>query len=159
AWLGDDLERGYPVPEFSYTALAPTGQRSNGTVTAQTEREAMAMLDARGLFPVNISLAKAPSTGRLFGGSKIKGRHMATFYSQLADLLHSGVPLLRSLDILERQAMTPALGIVIREVRAEVANGRGLAEAMSKHPKAFNELAVSMIRAGQEGGFLEDVLK
>src|SRR5262249_3696074 len=74
-------------------------------------------------------------------------------------LLHSGVPLLRSLDILERQAMTPALGIVIREVRAEVADGRGLAEAMSKHPKAFNELAVSMIRAGQEGGFLEDVLK
>src|SRR5262249_10352725 len=74
-------------------------------------------------------------------------------------LLRSGVPLLRSLDILERQSSTPALGEIIREVRAKVAEGTSLADAMVKHPRAFNELAVSMVRAGQEGGFLEDVLK
>jgi general secretion pathway protein F/type IV pilus assembly protein PilC len=84
---------------------------------------------------------------------------MATFYSQLADLLHSGVPLLRSLDILERQSTQPALGEIVREVRAQVADGTSLADAMSKHPLAFSELAVSMVRAGQEGGFLEDVLR
>src|SRR5437868_10277328 len=84
---------------------------------------------------------------------------MATFYSQLADLLRSGVPLLRSLDILERQSSQPALSAVLREVRARVADGTSLAEAMAQHPNAFNELAVSMVRAGQEGGFLEDVLK
>src|SRR5438128_8602632 len=83
---------------------------------------------------------------------------MATFYSQLADLLRSGVPLLRGLDILERQSAQPALSETIREVRAKVADGTSLAEAMAHHPKAFNELAVSMVRAGQEGGFLEDVL-
>jgi general secretion pathway protein F/type IV pilus assembly protein PilC len=69
------------------------------------------------------------------------------------------VPLLRSLDILERQTSQPALGGVIREVRARVAEGTGLAEAMAQHPHAFTELAVSMVRAGQEGGFLEDVLR
>jgi general secretion pathway protein F/type IV pilus assembly protein PilC len=84
---------------------------------------------------------------------------LAGFYSQLSDLLRSGVPLLRSLDILERQSTQAALSEVLREVRAQVAQGTSLADAMAQHPRAFNELAVSMVRAGQEGGFLEDVLR
>src|SRR5438093_445843 len=121
----------------------------------------MAMLDSRGMFPVRIAVSKSAATtgGRWRFGRRIRGRYMAAFYSQLADLLHSGVPMLRSLDILERQSSQPALANVLREVRAKVADGTSLAEAMSQHPKAFNELAVSMVRAGQEGGFLEDVLK
>jgi general secretion pathway protein F/type IV pilus assembly protein PilC len=66
---------------------------------------------------------------------------------------------LRSLDILERQSTQPALSEVLREVRAQVAQGTSLADAMAQHPRAFNELAVSMVRAGQEGAFLEDVLQ
>src|SRR5262249_1839429 len=92
-------------------------------------------------------------------GRRIRGRYMAAFYSQLADLLRSGVPLLRSLDILERQSSQPVLAEILREVRAKVADGTSLAEAMAHHPRAFDELSVSMVRAGQEGGFLEDVLK
>ena len=69
------------------------------------------------------------------------------------------MPLLRCLDILERQSSQPALAEVLREVRARVADGMGLAGAMAQHPRAFDELAVSMVRAGQEGGFLEDVLR
>src|SRR5262245_35601459 len=118
----------------------------------------MAMLDARGLFPVRIAPAKAATSGRHWG-RRVRAKHMAPFYSQLADLLHSGVPLLRSLDILERQSSQPALTEVLKEVRAKVADGTSLAESMAGHPRVFNELAVSMIRAGQEGGFLEDVLR
>jgi general secretion pathway protein F/type IV pilus assembly protein PilC len=147
------------VPEFSYEAIAGTGQRSNGTLTATSEREAMAMLDARGLFPVRIQPAQAAQGGHRWGSRRVRAKHMAPFYSQLADLLHSGVPLLRSLEILERQTSTPALSEVLREVRARVADGTALAEAMAQHPRAFGELAISMIRAGEEGGFLEDVLK
>jgi general secretion pathway protein F/type IV pilus assembly protein PilC len=77
----------------------------------------------------------------------------------MADLLHSGVPLLRTLELLERQSLNRTLQAVLRDVRARVADGTGLAQAMGQHPKVFNELAVSMVRAGQEGGFLEDVLK
>lgn len=146
------------MAEYTYTALAPTGQRSTGTLTAQSEREAMSMLDARGLYPIHIAPAKAAAAHHRWG-RKIKSRVMATFYAQLADLLHSGVPLLRSLEILERQSTAPALSEVLREVRARVADGTSLAEAMAQHPRAFNELAISMVRAGQEGGFLEDVLK
>jgi general secretion pathway protein F/type IV pilus assembly protein PilC len=146
------------VPEFTYDALATTGQRSKGTLTAGSEREVMNMLDARGLFPVTITPVKAAGGGHRWG-RRIRARYMATFYAQLADLLHSGVPLLRSLDILERQSTQPALSEVLREVRARVADGTSLGDAMAQHPRAFNELAVSMVRAGQEGGFLEDVLK
>jgi general secretion pathway protein F/type IV pilus assembly protein PilC len=146
------------VPEFSYEALATSGQRSWGTLAAATDREAMAMLDARGLFPVRITPAEARA-GRRRWGRHIRSRYTAAFYAQLADLLRSGVPLLRSLDILERQSSQPALSAIIREVRARVADGTGLAEAMASHPHAFNELTVSMVRAGQEGGFLEDVLR
>jgi len=146
------------VPEFIYEALANSGQRSQGTVTAASEREVMSVLDARGLFPVKITASRAATAGRT-GGRRVKSRHMATFYAQLADLLHSGVPLLRSLDILERQTSLPTFAAILREVRARVADGTGLAEAMAQHPRVFTELTVSMVRAGQEGGFLEDVLR
>src|SRR5262245_17173126 len=151
------MNEGLSVPEFSYEALAITGTRSQGTLVANSEREVMTMLDARGLFPVRIAATRPLAKSK--GGRKVRSRHLATFYSQLADLLHSGVPLLRSLDILERQASQPALAEVIREVRAKVADGAGLAEAMALHPRTFDELAVSMGRAGQEGGFLEAVLR
>jgi general secretion pathway protein F/type IV pilus assembly protein PilC len=138
--------------------MGTAGVRSQGTLTAGNEREVMAMLDARGLFPVRISLAKGAIVkgGR---GKKVKGRHMAAFYSQMADLLQSGVPLLRSIEILERQSSQPALSGVLKEVRAKVADGTSLADAMLEHPRTFTELATSMVRAGQEGGFLEDVLR
>jgi general secretion pathway protein F/type IV pilus assembly protein PilC len=143
------------VPEFTFEAMSNAGARSQGNLVASTEREALSMLDARGLFPLRIAPAKTTRKG----GRRVRSRNLAAFYAQLADLLHSGVPLLRCLDILERQSSQPALAEVLREVRARVADGMTLANAMGQHPRAFDELAVSMVRAGQEGGFLEDVLR
>ncbi len=145
------------MPDFAYEALGKTGSRDIGTLTASSEREAALMLDARGLFPVSITRNK----DRAAGGSvrRVKGRVISAFYAQLADLLQSGVPLLRALDILEKQNSNQALVFALREVRAKVADGANLADAMKPYPKVFNELSVSMVRAGQEGGFLEDVLR
>ena len=145
------------MPDFTYTALAKTGEKTTGSLTAGSEREAAQMLDGRGLFPVKISSAQSNNRGGFFGG--VSSRQLATFYSQLADLLHAGVPLLRSLELLERQSTNPRLTSVLREVRLKVADGTSLAQAMAQYPQVFSELAVSMVRAGQEGGFLEDVLK
>lgn len=146
------------MPDFTYDALNRTGSKTSGTIAANTEREAAMALDAKGLFPTRIALARTQAaSGGFF--SRVSARHLATFYSQLADLLHTGVPLLRSLELLERQSTNPKLQAVIREVRGKVADGTGLAQAMGQHPKVFDELAVSMVKAGQEGGFLEDVLK
>jgi len=146
------------MPEFTYEAVASSGQRSQGTLAAGSEREALAVLDSQGLMPLKITQAKGAGAGHR-KRRRVRARYMATFYSQLADLLHSGVPLLRSLDLLDRQTSQPVLAETLREVRNKVANGTSLAEAMAHYPRVFNELAISMVRAGQEGGFLEDVLK
>src|SRR4051794_769214 len=100
------------MPEFTYEAMGSTGQRSQGTLVAGSEREVLAMLDARGLFPVKVAAAKAATASRR--NRRVSSRHLATFYAQLADLLHSGVPLLRSLDLLERQNAHPTLSEVLR---------------------------------------------
>ena len=118
------------------------------------------MLDARGLYPLRIAAAKTAAKK----GRRVRASQLTAFYSQLADLLHSGVPLLRCLDILERQSSQPGPVARCSRRRARQAwptvhASLGDAMAPSSHPRAFNELAVSMVRAGQEGGFLEDVLK
>ncbi len=146
------------MPDFSYTALASTGNKSTGTVTAGNEREAAAMIDAKGLFPISITMSAGSSAGKfsLFGG--VSGRQLATMYGQLADLLQAGVPLMRSLELLERATTNKRLQAIMRDVRMNVSEGTGLAQAMAKHPRVFDDLVVSMVKAGQEGGFLEDVL-
>lgn len=145
------------MPDYAYEAMGAAGDRTSGTLTANNERDAVAMLDARGLFPVKVQASASASAAHW--GRKVRSKHLTTLYSQIADLLHSGVPLLRSLELMERQTSQPALKETLRDIRADVAEGTSLADAMNKHPRAFNELTVSMVRAGQEGGFLEDVLK
>jgi general secretion pathway protein F len=146
------------MPDFAYEAMGSSGQRSQGTLAANSEREVQTMLDARGLFPLKIEPIKG-LVGAKSGGKRVKGKHLTMLFGQLADLLRAGVSLLRALETLEKQVSNPALGEMLREVRAQVADGTNLADALAKHPRAFNELTISMVRAGQEGGFLEDVLE
>jgi len=146
------------MAEFNYQAIDSAGKRSAGSVTAGTDREAAAMLDSQGLYPIAIVPGKAGvATGR--GGKKVRASIMTRFYSQLSDLLRTGVPMLRALDILERQSTNLTLKACLTEIRGKVANGVTLADAMKPYPNVFNELSVSMVKAGQEGGFMEDVLK
>ena len=136
------------MPDFTYTAVSGSGAKSTGMISAGNDREVAALLDARGLFPVTIAVMREAGKSRLsFGGGGVSGRHLTTFYAQLADLLHAGVPLLRSLELLEKQSPNVRLQGVLREVRMKVADGTGLAQAMGMHPNVFNELAVSMVRA------------
>jgi len=147
------------MPEFQYIAREMSGSQITGLQTAASEQEVAAGLASRQLFPIKIHLAEAAVKKQKQAGRKVRARHLSTFYSQLADLLKSGVPLLRSLELLERQAVHPSLQLVLEQVRQDVAQGTPLAEALRMHPRVFGELAVSMVHAGEEGSFLEDVLK
>lgn len=147
------------MPDFQYIARELSGQQVAGVVSATSQQDALALLSSRQLFPVRVDLAEAEKTRQSHVRRRVRARHLSVFYGQLADLLKSGVPLLRSLELLEKQSTNPALQSVLGEVRAEVADGTRLYESMRQHPKAFNDLVVSMVRAGEEGGFLEDVLK
>jgi general secretion pathway protein F/type IV pilus assembly protein PilC len=147
------------MPDFQYIARELSGRQVTGTLSATGEQDALASLAGRGLFPLRVDLAAEAKAQQRHSGRRVGARYLAIFYNQLADLLKSGVPLLRSLELLHRQTHVPALKAVLESVRTDVADGTRLAEAMRRHPKAFNELSVSMIRAGEEGGFMEDVLK
>ena len=147
------------MADYQYTARDLTGKQVTGLIPAGSQQEAIVALSTRQLFPIKIKLAESAETNRRSAGRGVSAKHLALFYSQLADLLKAGVPLLRSLDLLERQARLPAMKFVLQQVREQVADGTRLFEAMRQHPKVFRELVVSMVRAGEEGGFLEDVLK
>lgn len=147
------------MPEFQYTARAMSGQEVRGLLTAGTETEVVSTLSSRQLFPLKIELAESARSDDRLRGRRVKARDLATFYSQLSDLLRSGVPLLRSLELLQKQSRNKVLKVVLQEVRDEVADGTRLAESLRQHPNVFSELAISMVRAGEEGSFLEDVLR
>ena len=147
------------MPEFQYVARAMSGQEVKGLLTAGSETEVVSTLSTRQLFPIHIELAESAQGQARFRGRRVRARDLAAFYAQLADLLNSGVPLLRSLELLDKQSRNQSLKLVLQDVREEVAEGTRLAEALRQHPRVFNELAVSMVRAGEEGSFLEDVLK
>lgn len=147
------------MPDFQYTARELSGRQVSGVLTAVSEQDAVSSLATKALFPIKIGLAPTETAKQKQVGRRVGAAHLATFFAQLGDLLHSGVPLLRSLEILERQTNKPALAMVLQQVREDVADGTRLAEALRSHPRVFGELAVSMVRAGEEGGFLEDVLK
>ncbi len=146
------------MPTFAYIARDLQGQRVSGTLAANTEREAVSLLSGKALFPIEVKSDK-PRRGLGLGFQRRVGGHqIATMFGQLASLLRSGVPLLRSIRILEDQTSNATLKRVLDDVHSRVEDGATLAEAMDRHPIAFGELAISMIRAGGEGGFLEDAL-
>lgn len=147
------------MPNFDYVALQESGQEVTGVAEGASEQEVLQVLAARDLFPIRIQQARAAGSSTSWLRRGIRKRHVAIFYSQLADLLRSGVPLLRALDLLGRRSISPPLQEVIQTVREQVAEGTPLAVAMAGHPQAFSELAVSMVRAGEEGSFLDQVLK
>lgn len=145
------------MPDFAYVARDQKGQRKNGILSANSQREAIAQLDSLALFPIEIKAAKA--TGRGVRGRRVNGQVMANVYNQLAALLRSGVPLLRALTVISQQASKPALKTVLEELKARVEEGEPLPTVMARYPRVFNDMSVNMVRAGTEGGFLEDALE
>ena len=146
------------MPSFTYKAVNATGKAVTGILTAENYQVALRMLDEQTLYPVRVTEGIEESKLGMGAGRRVKTHHLTTFYSQMADLLQAGVPILRSLDVLARQSSHGALTQVIKELRESVAGGTALGDAMGKHPRVFSPLHASMVRAGEHGGFLEDVL-
>src|SRR5262245_14321002 len=136
------------MPDFQYTAREASGAQVAGVLTAASERDALGALAAKRLFPMRIGLAETEKAQQKTVGRRFAAKHLSVFYTQLADLLKSGVPLLRSLDLLEKKTPSATLRHVVGEVRQDVSEGTRLAEAMRRQERCFGELAVSMVLAG-----------
>ena len=145
------------MPEFKYSARNASGDKVEGTLNVGTEAEAVASISLGGLFPLEVkAVASAAISDRI---GRVSAQRMATFYSQLADLLRGGVPLLRSIWILQDQSSNANLKAVLDRIYHRVEEGETLAEAMMRYPLVFGDMAIQMVRAGTEGGFLEESLE
>jgi len=147
------------MPSFAYVARDLTGQKVTGLLEATSEREAASNLASRSLFPVEVRPAATRRLNFQLGNKRVKGQDLAIFFSQLASLLRSGVPMLRSLHVLSEQSSSPRLCEVIKEIRSKVEDGESIGDAFARHPQVFSEMSTNMVRAGVEGGFLEDALE
>lgn len=141
------------MPTFKYIALGPTGSRVTGTVTGPSENSVLGRLESQQLVPVELSEVRSRRSG------SIGTRKLATVYTQLADLLGAGVPLMRAIELISRQKSTPQLSPMMSEVARQIADGHDLASAMEEHPQAFPPVHIAMIRAGEKGGFIESVFE
>jgi general secretion pathway protein F/type IV pilus assembly protein PilC len=150
------------VQTFEYIALSAAGARVKGELVGPTEQAVLAELEARQLVPVSV---EPKAAGGMFsglgggsGGRRISARKLGTSYRQVAELLHAGVPLLRSLRLLANRRSDPRLAAVFRDLADGVSGGEDLAGTMSKKPEVFPIYHVAMVRAGEKGGFLETVM-
>jgi general secretion pathway protein F/type IV pilus assembly protein PilC len=144
------------MPEFNYVACDAAGVRQSGTISAASRREAAAALSGRALFPVSMEDARPMAEPKRM--RRVPAALLAVTYGQLADLMRSGVPLLRALIVVEKQTSQPGLKAIMEDVRRQVEDGKTLADAMIRYQNVLGEMAVSMVRAGSEGGFLEEAL-
>jgi general secretion pathway protein F/type IV pilus assembly protein PilC len=144
------------MPEFRYTARDSAGQPMSGTISAANQREAVAMLAGQSLFPLELKDAAPNVESRRI--RRVPAPVLAVAYGQLADLLRSGVSLLRALEVVEKQVSHAGLKAVLEEVHRRVEDGSTLADAMGHFERVFGEMAIQMVHAGGEGGFLEGAL-
>lgn len=145
------------MANYRYIAKTFDGKEVDGVMQADSEAAVIRTLGERSLYPVDVSLQQQPQglSGR---GDRVRPREVGLLFSQMADLLHAGVPLLRTLEVLRKTTSRRGMVNVIQGLHEEVSQGQSLAQAMAEYPNAFSDLHVAMVRAGEEAGFLEDVL-
>jgi type IV pilus assembly protein PilC len=148
------------MPLFEYTARnAANGQIQKGQVDVKSKEEVSAYLRKNRMMLV--SVREAPKKITLGGGiakGRVKTRDIVIFTRQFATMINAGLPLVQSLTILAEQTENKTLKEVTRAVVHDVESGNTLADAFSKHPKAFTSLYVNMVAAGEAGGILDTIL-
>ena len=169
------------MPRFNYIALDARGQEASGLVEAASTNAAITQLRQSGFFPTSVieeaisgpdgkeTRRRAATTARvtktrakkgvvLFKRRKVKSEILMIFTRQLATLIDSGLPLLRSLNVLAKQERDKLMKNTIIKVADAVQGGSTFSDALALHPRIFNDLYVNMVKAGEVGGVLELVL-
>jgi type IV pilus assembly protein PilC len=162
------------MPTFHYKAWDKDGQEQRGEIEASSQEDARTKIRAKGFFPGEVREKQAAAGGAkkspAAAGAKapakpvrppgaVSLKKLTAFTRQLATLQEAGLPILRSLRILEQQQKGGNLKTTLRMVADDVEGGSTLSEAMSKYPKCFDRLYVNMVHAGEAGGVLETILE
>ena len=143
------------MPTFTYTARDVKGEMKQATIEAVSRDEVMNQLKKQKLQVIKVDEGGAVKKKR---SGSISMRDIVIFTRQFSTMINAGLPLVQALDILSNQSENPALKDITRQVVYDVESGNTLADALRKHPKAFNELYVNMVSAGEAGGILDTIL-
>jgi len=154
------------MPVFQYEAMDASGKEVRAEVNAPSQEEAISRIRGQGQFPTHIRLkgrtarAAGPSKkGKSFAFGRVGMKQLTQFTRQMSTLQDAGLPILRSLRILEGQTKPGVLKNALQDIIEDVEAGSTLSEAMEKHPKAFDRLYVHTVRAGEAGGVLDQILR
>ncbi len=145
------------MTNFAYKALDARGAQAAGEIEGESKTAVAAALRNRGLTVLDLNEVKQ-GWGQIQIGGRIKAKDLTVFSRQFATMVNSGLSMLRCLYVLEEQTPNKKFAAVISAVRADVEAGISLSDALEKHPKVFSRLYVSMVRAGELGGILDEVL-
>jgi len=149
------------MADFTFTAHTHDGTLQKGTITAENKAAALDALRARQLQPLLVEPAKKGGMNmeiKLPGGDKVKTKDLVIFTRQFSTMVSAGVPMMRALSTLKDQTDSPMLGKTLDDIASKVQGGASLSEALAKHPKVFSNIYVNMVKAGEEGGILDQVL-
>jgi len=151
---------------FQYEAMDARGQEVRAEVEANSQEEALPKIRGMGYFPSQIRVkgrrvasAEPKKKGKSFALVRVSRKELTQFTRQMSTLQDAGLPILRSLRILEGQTKPGALKNALQDIIEDVEAGSTLSEAMEKHPKAFDRLYVYTVRAGEAGGVLDQILR
>jgi len=157
------------MPTFQFEAMDASGQEIKDVIEAANEEEAQVTIRQMGYYVTKISVKKqrkaaakkssSGGKGKTFVMGGVKSKDLVTFTRQLSILQDAGLPILRSLKILESQQKPSRLKNTLIDVCEDIESGSTLSEAMAKSPKVFDRLYVNMIKAGEAGGALEVILR
>ena len=155
------------MPTYVFEAMNNQGQAIKSEVDAASTEDAIAKIRAQGYFPTNVrekgGRKKAKAGGKRKGATftigGVSAKNLTTFTRQLSTLQDAGLPIVRSLKILDSQLKPGVLKNCVGAVAEDVEGGSTLSEAMAKHPKAFDNLYVNMVKAGEAGGVLDTILE
>ncbi|MDB5170296.1 MAG: Type secretion system protein [Candidatus Saccharibacteria bacterium] len=147
--------------QLAYKAVTNDGRIVTGSAQAASRDELIASLRKQHLRPLAVAVSKGRSTRHsFFGNSKrVKLQDLVIFTRQLSTMISAGVPIVRSLTALQNDSESPYLREALRNITKDVQAGHPLADAFAKYPRIFSEVYVNMVRAGEAGGILDDILK
>src|SRR3989339_34906 len=146
------------MPTYKYRAKKGPQDILEGTLEAQSQKEAVERLSQTGYLPLSVELEARASFGRKQGArgalGRIKSREITLFSRQLASLLKAGVPILRALDIIAEQSENHSLKSMLLGIRNAVKDGGTFSSALGAYPKLFSSLYLAMVRTGENSGAL-----
>jgi len=149
------------MPQFQYEVKKGPEEKLSGTLETDSQRAAVARLREMGYFPLNVERVQEDGGSkalvkRAFQRIRLSERNI--FFRQLANLTESGMMLTRALRTIAKQGENPQLVAVVDEIRESVQQGNSLADALAEHGRLFPPLYINLVRAGETGGMLDDVL-